>query len=88
VAAELARTLPSGVSVIGVDPRWAQTDLPRADVAGQIGILVSGARHGGEGLTEIGQAVRRRGGATIEALRLYRVNDAKDFAIAVTLPRP
>jgi len=89
VAAELARTLPNGVSVIGVDARWGQTDFPRAVVAGQVGILVSSAaRHDSEGLTEIGAVARRRGDATIEVLRLYRVGEASRFATAVVLPRP
>jgi hypothetical protein len=89
VAAELARSLPSGVSVIGVDSRWGQTDLPRADLAGQVGILVSGAApRDSEGLTEIGEVARRRGEANVEVLRLYRVGEARNFAVAVVLPRP
>jgi 4-amino-4-deoxy-L-arabinose transferase-like glycosyltransferase len=89
VAAELARTLPSGVSVIGVDSRWAQTDLPRADLAGQVGILVSSAApRDSKGLTEIGEVARRRGEANVEVLRLYRVGKARNFGVAVALPRP
>ena len=34
VAAELARTLPPGVTVIAVDTRWSLTDLSRAHPGG------------------------------------------------------
>ena len=95
VAAKLARALPADVRMISVDGRWAQTDLPRTAIAGQIGILVNnarmaGARSGGpwSTLTEIGQAARQRGGATIEAFWLYRVTGAADAKAAVVLPRP
>ena len=83
VAAKLARALPADVRMVSVDGRWAQTDLPRTAIAGQIGILVNnarmaGARSGGpwSTLTEIGQAARQRGGATIEQFWIYRVTGA------------
>ena len=92
VAAELARALPGDTTMIGIDPRWATTNLPRAAVTGHVGILV---RRGSEpnwvawsNPTEIGQALRQRGNDTIETFRVYRVV-APDIAdVAVTLPRP
>jgi hypothetical protein len=95
VAAKLARALPADVRMVSVDGRWAQTDLPRTAIAGQTGILVNnarmaGARSGGpwSTLTEIGQAARQRGGATIEQFWIYRVTGAADAKAAVVLPRP
>jgi 4-amino-4-deoxy-L-arabinose transferase-like glycosyltransferase len=94
VASELAHTMPSGASVIGVQSRWAQTGLPRADLAGQSGILVSSARRDSEpdptpwsNLTEIGQVERRRGADAVELFRLYRVSAAAN-ADLFALPRP
>jgi 4-amino-4-deoxy-L-arabinose transferase-like glycosyltransferase len=94
VASELARTMPGGVSVVGVQSRWAQTGLPRADLAGQSGILVSSARRDSgpdaapwSSLSEIGQVERRRGATAVEAFRLYLVS-AAEHADLVTLPRP
>jgi hypothetical protein len=95
VAAKLTRALPADVRMVSVDGRWAQTDLPRTAIAGQTGILVNnarmaGARSGGpwSTLTEIGQAARQRGGATIEQFWIYRVTGAADAKAAVVLPRP
>jgi 4-amino-4-deoxy-L-arabinose transferase-like glycosyltransferase len=94
VASVLTRTMPRGVSVIGVQSRWAQTGMPRADLAGESGILVSSARRDSEpdptpwsSLTEIGQVERRRGADAVELFRLYRVSAAEN-ADLVTLPRP
>jgi 4-amino-4-deoxy-L-arabinose transferase-like glycosyltransferase len=96
VAAQLARTLPAGILMIGVDGRWEQTRLPRTSVAGKVGILVSTARVAGGGaataswstLTEIGEATRRRGSETVEAFWLYRVTGAGNAVLAAALPRP
>jgi 4-amino-4-deoxy-L-arabinose transferase-like glycosyltransferase len=94
VASILARTMPRGVNVIGVQSRWTQTGIPRADLAGQSGILVSsGRRDSGpdiapwSNLTEIGRLDRRRGADAVEVFRLYRVSAAAN-ADLVTLPRP
>ena len=94
VAAELTRSLPVGTPVIGVEPRWALFDLPAASVAGQVGILVRSARHGGDpdptpwsSLTDAGQSDRKRGTTQVEAFRLYRVIGRQDAAAAL-LPRP
>jgi hypothetical protein len=94
VGAELARTLPRGVTVIGVDGRWGSTDLPRAgDLAGQVGLLVSTRRDSEfdpapwRDLTELGPTARMRGDETVEAFRLYRVIMPENAADAVALPR-
>jgi 4-amino-4-deoxy-L-arabinose transferase-like glycosyltransferase len=95
VAAELARTLPADIPMIGVDGRWEQTGLPRIGVAGKIGILVSTARiAAGEPaaarwsyLTKIGTASRRRGSETVEVFWLYRVTGPDHAIAAVLLPR-
>jgi 4-amino-4-deoxy-L-arabinose transferase-like glycosyltransferase len=95
VAAELARALPPGVTVIGVDTRWSLTDLPRAIPKGQIGVLVRSTRRSSQfdeaawsHPVEIIQAARQRGNETVEAFRLYRVALAGNGADAVVLPRP
>ncbi len=96
VAAELARTLPADIPVLGVDGRWEQTGLPRTGVAGKLGILVSTGRIAAGGpaaapwsrLTEIGKATRRRGSETVEAFWLYRVTGPDDAVSAIVLPRP
>lgn len=88
VAAELARTLPAGVPVVGIDPRWELFNLPPAVLAGKTGILV----HRGErfddapsGMTEIGTVERGRGPEPIEAFHLYSMTMAPAHVIA--LPR-
>jgi 4-amino-4-deoxy-L-arabinose transferase-like glycosyltransferase len=95
VAAELARALPSDVTMIGVEPRWALFDLRLASVAGKVGILVLSARGGGDvdggpwsGVTEIGQAARTSGATSVETFRLYRVNGGAATNSSVELPRP
>jgi hypothetical protein len=93
VAAELARALPAGVVMIGLDPRWGLFDLPRASVGGKIGLLVRGAQRGVDGrvwssATEIGHAERSSGAVTVEAFLLYRVVGGAGIGSAVELPRP
>ena len=70
VAAELAYALKA--PVVGLEPRWAMFDLPRAEIAGRVGILV---QTGGDldrtlwsSATEL--AVAKRG---IQMFRIYRV---------------
>ena len=95
VAAELARSLPPGVIVIGNDTRWTLTDLPRVAVAGRVGLLVHSARDGSQpspvawpNSAEISQAVRKRGDTMVEGFRLYRFLVAANAEDAVMLPRP
>ncbi|MGE0225633.1 MAG: glycosyltransferase family 39 protein [Acetobacteraceae bacterium] len=97
LAAELAYTLPSGVAVLGVEPRWALTSLPAAGaLAGRRGLLLRDARIDappdravwGEALA-IGVVDRTAGGAVLERYRVFRVRalDAGERS-AVLLPRP
>lgn len=95
LAAELARTLPPGVTVIGVDTRWSLTDLSRAIPEGQIGVLVRSTRRSSEFSEtawphpiEIAHEARKRGDETVQAYRLYRVVMTGNGADAVILPRP
>ncbi len=95
VAAELARTLPPDVPVIGVEPRWALFDLPRPKLAGETGILLRSARRGADldraswaTVQPIGQAVRRRNGEPIERYDLFRVTAGATATPAAVLPRP
>ena len=94
LAAELARMLPGNVTVLGGGMRWTQTNLPRAALAGELGILVrrAGDDEGSGEMpwsepTEIGQLTRQLGNGTVETFRLDRVT-AKPGAAVVTLPRP
>ncbi len=94
-AAELARNLPPGVMVIGVEPRWALFDLRRPDIAGQTGILVRSARRGPDfgrapwaEVQAIGEAVRSRDGEPIERFDLFRVVAGPAATPEAALPRP
>jgi 4-amino-4-deoxy-L-arabinose transferase-like glycosyltransferase len=94
LAAELARTLPAGVTVLGGGMRWTQVNLPPAEAAGEFGILVHRAGRGEEpnemlwsDPTEITKISRTLDGDTVEVFQLDRVA-AKPGAALVTLPRP
>jgi 4-amino-4-deoxy-L-arabinose transferase-like glycosyltransferase len=96
-AALLARLLPPGLVVLGVDPRWALFNLPdgRAAIAGRAGLLLRSARRDDSpdmadwaDLSRLGLLARARNGMTAEEFRLYRVTGrAGDEPIAV-MPRP
>jgi len=95
IAAELAWHLPSGVPVIGVDPRWEVFDLPGGEgaIAGRRGILVRSRRRGGDidmrpwaELVEIRQVTRGVPGVTAEAFALYDVFGRPSAAASVVLP--
>jgi 4-amino-4-deoxy-L-arabinose transferase-like glycosyltransferase len=93
-AAELARNLPTDVTVIGVEPRWGFFDLPRPEIAGQTGILVRSARRRTDIDTRpwtevqpIGEAVRSRDGEPIERFDLYRVVAGPAATPEAVLPR-
>lgn len=85
IAAELARDLPAGVTIIGAEPRWALFDLPRAGFAGQPGILVRRARAAApdaeswSSMAPLGHAQRSRGTLMIEDYRLYRVTSSGEM---------
>ena len=96
VAAQLARSVSA--PVVGIEQRWALTNLPPATIAGQRGILVRSSRRGPDfasgpwsEITEIGAASRGQGGAapspsTVEGYRLYSVTGRADTPQAVLLP--
>jgi len=94
LAAKFALMLPKDMPVVSVDGRWSTTDLPRAGIAGQSGLLVNNAPTAGRpvsqawsSLTEVGPIVRQTGNETIETYWLYRVTGAPG-AEAVLMPRP
>ena len=85
--------LPPGVMAVGIEARWALFNLPRANLAGRVGILVSTNRLDGtaapwSSITPIGAAVRERGTDAVETYRLYRVTTVSDPSDGVVLPRP
>ena len=93
VASELARTLPAGLAVVGVDPRWALFALPPAWVASHAGLLVW-PDHGGApdpaewfGVRLVGRAARGPAQAPVETFRLYRVDGLPKAMAAARLPR-
>lgn len=94
VAAELAHTMPPGVSVVGVASRWDLFNLPPASLVGKTGILVRSTRRGEQfdaspwsNVADIGSVERKRGSETIEEFRLYRVTGTTAPATLVQLPR-
>ena len=81
-AALLARLLPPGRVVIGLDPRWDMFDLPRPGdrFAGQTGLLVRTARRADvpeapnwRDILRLGMLSRARNGMVAEEFRLYRI---------------
>lgn len=94
VAAELARSLPASLPVVGVEPRWAYFTLPPG-VSGETGLLVRSQHRGGEpdprAFTHAhpaGEAVRTRDGETIERYRLFIVRLPGNRVPAAIMPRP
>ncbi len=81
-AALLARLLPKGRLVIGLDPRWDMFDLPKPgdNFAGQTGLLVRTARRADvpewptwRDILRLGMLSRARNGMVAEEFRLYRI---------------
>jgi 4-amino-4-deoxy-L-arabinose transferase-like glycosyltransferase len=94
IAAELARTVPHGTPVWGVEARWALFGLPHPAIGERPGLLVRSQRRSDgpdpaiwASAAEVGAADRVRDGAVIEAYRLFRVVP-RPGAPAVLLPRP
>ncbi len=93
-ASELARLLPAGVQVIGVDPRWAMFALPqgRAETQGPVGLLVETTRHEMPGLgrwdsaVALGAVARSRNGIRAKSYRLYRVSGLRGGTPTALLP--
>jgi 4-amino-4-deoxy-L-arabinose transferase-like glycosyltransferase len=95
-AAELARALPPGLPVLGIDARWAVFDLPDAQkaIAGRPGLLLRAARYAGPPEAADWFAVgaplmvaRARGGMVAEQYRLYPVVGRAGPVPVVALPR-
>ena len=95
IAAELARTLPPDLAVVGAEERWRLFDLPPADLAGSPGLLIRSTRRDANvdrapwgRLHEIGHASRTRDREMIERFRVYRVTGRSATPSTVLLPRP
>ncbi|WP_245216788.1 glycosyltransferase family 39 protein [Neoroseomonas nitratireducens] len=95
LASVLAFGLPPGRVVVAMDGRWQHFSLPTPP-AGVTGLLVRSERRGewppnwpgAEPIPgEDGRLVRRRGGVTAEAYRLWRVVPAPGQPPAAVLPR-
>lgn len=93
VAAELARSLPGSLPVIGVEPRWAYFSLPRPEVSGETGILIRSERRGGgpdpgafAEARAVGEVERTRDDEVIERYRVFAVRLRAD-ALAALMPR-
>jgi 4-amino-4-deoxy-L-arabinose transferase-like glycosyltransferase len=96
-AALLARLLPSGIDVIGLEGRWRLFRLPDARTAdgAQTGLLLRSARRADppiaadwDNLTEIGRLDRSRHGMVAEGFRLYRGTLRPTGQPAAQMPRP
>jgi 4-amino-4-deoxy-L-arabinose transferase-like glycosyltransferase len=95
-AAELARALPAGIAVLGIEPRWRYAALPDATtlIAGRSGLLLRAARHAeppdASDWASIGPPVllaRSRGGVVAERYALYPVTGRAGPVPVVVLPR-
>ncbi len=93
-AAELARTLPPDLSVIGVEPRWALFELPDAQsmIDGQPGVLLvrGSAVPDAEQWAFVGSPApiaRVRAGLVAQQYTLYPVIGRAGLLPAVELPR-
>jgi hypothetical protein len=91
----LARRLPRDVVVVGIDPRWADFDLPRAAIVGKFGLLVRSdiaetSRVPTPWLDEtlLVATARRHGGENIQPFMLDRIVAKQNYPGAVILPRP
>lgn len=96
IAAELARTVPAGIPVWGVEPRWRLFALPAPEAVpeGAHGLLVRSIRRSGgpepedwASVEEIEGADRLRGTTPVESYRLFRVVPRPNAPAAI-LPRP
>jgi 4-amino-4-deoxy-L-arabinose transferase-like glycosyltransferase len=96
-AALLARLLPDGLDVVGLEGRWGLFRLPDARAAngGQTGLLLRSARRADppiagdwDGLAEIGTLDRSRDGMVAEGFRLYRGTLRATGQPAAQMPRP
>lgn len=90
-AAELARTLPAGVTMLGIEHRWRLFRLPAAEVGSAAGILVRRAGSdepvGWHEARLIGEAQLSSHGVAVERFALWRVAGPLPSLPAVVLPR-
>jgi hypothetical protein len=91
VAAELARTLPAGMTTLGVGQRWRLFRLPAAKVGDAAGVLVrragSGEPVGWHEARLIGEAQRSAHGVAVQRFALWRVAGPLPSLPAMELPR-
>jgi 4-amino-4-deoxy-L-arabinose transferase-like glycosyltransferase len=91
VAAELARSLPRGVMVLGVDPRWRLFRLAALPAGSGTGILLSRlndpAPPGWRGAVRVGEVDRASQGVAVERFAVWRVSGALASLPAAELPR-
>jgi 4-amino-4-deoxy-L-arabinose transferase-like glycosyltransferase len=96
-AALLARLLPPGIAVAGLEDRWALFRVPdaRAALDGKVGLLLRSARRDDRPdlrdwavLAPLDTLERGRGGMTAEGFRLYRGSFRAGDQPAALLPRP
>lgn len=87
LASELARDLPPGLALLGVEPRWALFNLPRGGAEGRIGILVWPERGAAPdaarwpGVRLLGQVERGTARQPVEAFLLYRLSGVPPGAV-------
>jgi 4-amino-4-deoxy-L-arabinose transferase-like glycosyltransferase len=90
---KLARDLPMGTAVVGVEPRWSLFALSKPRLAGKAGLLVHGVGGAIDDMswasaTPVATAARRRGPDIVELFVLYRVVGAANPGAAALIPRP
>ena len=91
VSAELARALPAGVTVLGIEQRWRLFRLPAAETGDATGLLVrragSGEPVGWREARPVGETLRSSHGVIVQRLALWRVAGPDPSLPAVVLPR-
>ena len=91
LASELAWQLPPGIRVVGFDARWALTNLPKAPIAGQTGLLLRDIRRTDPLDPAVWLSSERIGtveriGAPAGTFSVYRVVAAAASTDAVEMP--
>lgn len=95
-AALLARLLPAGRVVLGVEGRWMLFTLPsgQAQIDGQTGLLLRSARRDDapderpwSAIMRLAGLTRARGGMAAEGFRLYRVTGRPSLVPVAVMPR-
>jgi 4-amino-4-deoxy-L-arabinose transferase-like glycosyltransferase len=95
LAAELARTSPPEVEIVGAGAHWDHLDLPMAPAGRARGVLIRPERYGGapdpsrwRDVVRLGVATRASGDAEIERYSVFLVRAADGLAAGALLPRP